>query len=98
MSYIMRYSEDEIKTWKALNQINLTEFFQRTMPTFVMIDCRLNLMNCKSSWKLRQTYEGRCLELNTAMVIDKAVEKENNEIRKLYSGENYKSVRKSLKY
>ena len=87
----MRYSDEELATWNALNQLNLTEFLKQTMPTFMVIHCRLNLLNCQFSWKLRETYLGTCLELDTRSVKDKVVENENKKIKELYS------VRKSSK-
>ena len=89
MSSVLKYSEDELETWIALNQLNLTEFIQKTYPSFVIMNCRLNRRNCQFSWKLRQTYLGTCLELNTGRITDQHVEEENTKINDLYT-----SVRK----
>jgi len=82
---MMNYSEEELLTWKALNQINLTEFMQKTSSSFVILKCRLNRMNCARDWKIRRTYLGACLELITQTVIDESVQLENTKIKQLYS-------------
>ena len=82
---MMEYSERELETWAELNSLNLTQFFLDTTPGFVIIKCKLNQMNCQYGWKLRQTFQGECLELQITKVIDKHVQDENRQLTEFYS-------------
>ena len=62
--------EQDAPAWAELNKINISEFVQVTAPTYIINSCTLNEMSCKRFWKLRQTFLGRCLELNPANVIE----------------------------
>ena len=80
----MGYSDNQLSEWRELNELNVTEFMLKTRPTFFITKCRLNAMNCKLSWKPRQTVLGTCLELETRLVRDPRLAKENEKVSSLF--------------
>ena len=41
------------QNWKGTEKINLTEFYARTRPKFVMAHCMLEHIDCRRLWTVR---------------------------------------------
>ena len=89
---MMQYTDEQLSEWAALNQLNLTEFLEHTSPIFFILKCKLNMMNCQKSWKLRKTFLGNCLELEAGKVKDKQLERDNARVASVSSMPEHLSV------
>ena len=73
------------QSWEGTDQINLTEFYAKTRPQYIVAHCMLEYIDCRRLWKIRSEYlrnklyfntkfsvtkTGSCLELDSRRVID----------------------------
>ena len=52
----------EKRNWRILNSLNLTDFFEKTRPTYYIVQCYLSdNIDCRKMWNLIWTFRGACL-------------------------------------
>ena len=56
--------------WPGTDNINMTEFFELTSPSYYIYYCQLEHIDCRGFWKKVKTINGVCLEFNPLEAID----------------------------
>ena len=55
--------------WGNVDQINLTDFFNRTSPTYYVAHCLFEHIDCRSLWRRTTTVMGVCIEFDPEQAV-----------------------------
>jgi len=44
------------QSWKGTDQINLTEFYRKTRPQYIVAHCMLEYIDCRRLWTIRSKF------------------------------------------
>ena len=58
---LTKYSDH---VWPGTENINMTEFFERTSPHYYIYSCQFEHIDCRRMWRKVTTINGVCLEFN----------------------------------
>ena len=53
---LFRFTMKIGQSWKGTDQINLTEFYAKTRPQYIVAHCMLEYIDCRRLWTVKSEY------------------------------------------